>query len=46
MVAMMDVDRSGKLGLEEFKLLWLDVRNWRVNINKSLTNKTVIIDRI
>ncbi|XP_059481918.1 calpain-B isoform X3 [Neocloeon triangulifer] len=29
MVAMMDVDRSGKLGLEEFKILWMDVRNWR-----------------
>jgi calpain len=31
MVAMMDVDRSGKLGFEEFKALWLDVRNWRVS---------------
>ncbi|CAB3374133.1 Hypothetical predicted protein [Cloeon dipterum] len=29
MVAMMDTDRSGKLGYEEFKTLWLDVCNWR-----------------
>lgn len=30
MIAMMDADRSGKLGYEEFKSLWLDVCNWRV----------------
>lgn len=30
MVAMMDADRSGKLGFEEFKELWADVRNWKV----------------
>lgn len=29
MVAMMDVDRSGKLGFEEFKKLWIDVRAWQ-----------------
>ncbi|XP_063232234.1 calpain-A-like isoform X3 [Bacillus rossius redtenbacheri] len=29
MIAMMDVDRSGKLGFEEFKSLWVDIRNWR-----------------
>ncbi|GIY25856.1 calpain-B [Caerostris darwini] len=29
MVAMMDVDRSGKLGLEEFKGLWADIRTWK-----------------
>ncbi|XP_069668678.1 calpain-A isoform X9 [Periplaneta americana] len=29
MVAMMDVDRSGKLGFEEFKALWLDIRHWK-----------------
>ncbi|XP_054713836.1 LOW QUALITY PROTEIN: calpain-A-like [Uloborus diversus] len=29
MVAMMDVDRSGKLGLEEFKNLWVDIRTWK-----------------
>lgn len=29
MVAMMDVDRSGKLGYEEFKKLWTDLRLWK-----------------
>lgn len=29
MVAMMDVDRSGKLGLEEFRNLWADIRMWK-----------------
>lgn len=29
MVAMLDVDHSGKLGFEEFKTLWNDVRKWR-----------------
>ncbi|XP_033222734.1 calpain-B-like [Belonocnema kinseyi] len=29
MVAMLDVDHSGKLGFEEFKSLWNDIRNWR-----------------
>lgn len=32
MVAMMDVDRSGKLGYGEFKELWIDIRNWKVII--------------
>ncbi|XP_012250974.2 calpain-A isoform X2 [Athalia rosae] len=29
MVAMLDTDHSGKLGFEEFKTLWNDIRNWR-----------------
>jgi len=30
MIAMMDWDRSGKLGFEEFKSLWIDIRQWKV----------------
>ncbi|XP_057319385.1 calpain-A isoform X4 [Microplitis mediator] len=29
MVAMMDTDHSGKLGFEEFKTLWNDIKSWR-----------------
>ncbi|CAB0039932.1 unnamed protein product [Trichogramma brassicae] len=29
MVAMLDKDHSGKLGFEEFKELWSDIRSWR-----------------
>lgn len=32
MVAMLDVDHSGKLGFEEFRTLWNDIRKWRVNL--------------
>lgn len=31
MVAMLDFDRSGKLGFEEFKELWKSIRNWKVS---------------
>ncbi|CAL7948381.1 unnamed protein product [Xylocopa violacea] len=29
MVAMLDVDHSGKLGFEEFRTLWNDIKKWR-----------------
>ncbi|CAH0598744.1 unnamed protein product [Chrysodeixis includens] len=29
MIAMLDKDGSGGLGFEEFKALWIDLRNWR-----------------
>ncbi|XP_074099378.1 calpain A isoform X4 [Cotesia typhae] len=29
MVAMLDGDHSGKLGFEEFKALWNDIKSWR-----------------
>lgn len=29
MIAMLDVDRSGKLGAEEFKILWIDIQTWK-----------------
>jgi calpain, invertebrate len=40
MVAMLDNDGSGKLGFDEFKTLWLDIRKWRVIII-GLTNVDV-----
>jgi len=30
MIAMLDSDHSGKLGYEEFKLLWRDIQTWKV----------------
>lgn len=33
MVAMLDNDHSGKLGFDEFKTLWTDIKNWRVRIS-------------
>ncbi|XP_018913124.1 calpain-B isoform X3 [Bemisia tabaci] len=29
MIAMTDVDRSGKLGFEEFRQLWIDIKHWK-----------------
>ncbi|XP_045540689.1 calpain-A isoform X6 [Papilio machaon] len=29
MIAMLDKDNSGGLGFDEFKTLWIDLRNWR-----------------
>lgn len=30
MIAMLDADHSGKLGFDEFKILWTDIRHWKV----------------
>jgi hypothetical protein len=30
MIAMLDSDHSGKLGYEEFKILWRDIQTWKV----------------
>lgn len=38
MVAMMDVDMSGKLGLEEFKQLWTDIQKWKAVFKLYYTN--------
>lgn len=40
MVAMMDVDQSGKLGFEEFKVLWNDLRLWKTVFKKFDTDKS------
>jgi len=34
MVAMLDLDHSGKLGLEEFKTLLNDIVKWKVTITQ------------
>jgi hypothetical protein len=31
MVAMLDIDHSGKLGLKEFTILLNDIAKWRVS---------------
>lgn len=40
LVAMKDVDRSGKLGYEEFKKLWNDLRIWKTAFKKQDTDKS------
>lgn len=34
MVAMMDVDASGKLGFEEFRILLTDIAKWKAEFKK------------
>ncbi|KAI0207977.1 Calpain small subunit 1 [Lamellibrachia satsuma] len=34
MVAMMDVDQSGKLGYDEFRILWSGVKLWKTVFKK------------
>lgn len=40
MVAMMDVDKSGKLGFDEFKTLWKDLRVWKIMFKQYDTDKS------
>lgn len=42
MLAMLDADSSGKLGLEEFKALLSDIAKWKVSSNDLLLAKTEI----
>lgn len=42
MIAMLDSDRSGKLGYEEFKSLWTSLRTWKVRNSIFLGTKTII----
>jgi calpain, invertebrate len=34
LIALMDVDQSGKLGFDEFKTLWQDLRLWKIAFKK------------
>jgi len=34
MIAMLDLDKSGKLGYEEFKTMWADLRRWKKIFNE------------
>ncbi|KOB72241.1 Calpain-A, partial [Operophtera brumata] len=43
MIAMLDKDGSGGLGFEEFKSLWIDLRNWRVT-SPIINNKFRLYD--
>lgn len=43
LVAMLDFDRSGKLGIEEFKTLLKEINQWKVSIEtENLTEKNNI----
>jgi len=44
MVAMMDVDLSGKLGFEEFALLWSDLRLWKTIFKQYDSDKSGTFD--
>jgi hypothetical protein len=46
MVAMLDTDHSGKLGLEEFKTLLNDIAKWKVGYVKLLWFLRVKWDRV
>lgn len=41
MIAMLDKDNSGGLGFEEFKSLWIDLRNWRVSFGQDFESFVV-----
>jgi len=40
MVAMMDFDHSGKLGFDEFRVLWDSLREWKGIFKKYDTDKS------
>jgi len=44
MVAMMDIDLSGKLGFDEFSLLWNDLRLWKTIFKQYDTDKSGTFD--
>lgn len=44
MVAMMDVDLSGKLGFDEFSLLWNDLRLWKTIFKQYDSDKSGTFD--
>lgn len=44
MVAMLDDDRSGKLGIDEFTLLWRYVKHWTEVFKKHDVNGDQLIN--
>ncbi|POI35031.1 hypothetical protein CIB84_001217, partial [Bambusicola thoracicus] len=45
MVAVMDTDTNGKLGFEEFKYLWNNIKKWQCAYKRCDTNQSGILER-
>lgn len=46
MVAMLDADHSGMLGLEEFKILLNDIAKWKVRENLIKSSKIILTQNL
>ncbi|XP_010716112.1 calpain small subunit 2 [Meleagris gallopavo] len=45
MVAVMDTDTNGKLGFEEFKYLWNNIKKWQCAYKRCDTNQSGLLER-